>query len=228
MVMSLRVSSCQYCGALFSAGRRGPLPSACPDCRVERIRLRRRTGRSRYRLSSESARAAAMARWSQTSKGGRWITPVMHGPPGPCRVCGSLLVDLRSSIRLCRSRACILAHRAARQRDYQPRWDSTAAGKASRQRRTARRRAAKRLVRRVEYERLDIFERDRWTCQLCGEPVRRTLQHPDPRSASIDHILPLAMGGEDVPWNVQLAHLGCNSSKRDRASNDQLRLAIAL
>lgn len=63
-----------------------------------------------------------------------------------------------------------------------------------------------------------IFERDGWVCQLCNSPVLRFVRHPHPRSPSIDHILPVALGGQHVESNVQLAHLGCNSAKGDRVA----------
>jgi 5-methylcytosine-specific restriction endonuclease McrA len=68
-------------------------------------------------------------------------------------------------------------------------------------------------ARQEPYRRIEIFERDRWICQLCGDPVIQTLVHPDPGCASIDHILPISLGGDDTPDNVQLAHLSCNVAK---------------
>ena len=75
------------------------------------------------------------------------------------------------------------------------------------------------------YLREDIFERDGWTCQLCQEPIDPELRHPDSGFASIDHILPLSLGGDDIPANVQAAHLGCNLSKHNRVKlEDQTML----
>ena len=31
-----------------------------------------------------------------------------------------------------------------------------------------------------------------------------------PLSASMDHVIPLKLGGEDSEGNIRLAHLGCN------------------
>jgi hypothetical protein len=51
-------------------------------------------------------------------------------------------------------------------------------------------------------------------CSICGELVDKSLRWPDPMSASVDHVDPLAMGGADLdPGNHALAHLGCNSRK---------------
>ena len=61
----------------------------------------------------------------------------------------------------------------------------------------------------------EVFERDGWTCQLCGAPVDRSLRHPDLMAASLDHIVPLARGGTHEPSNCQLAHYLCNCTKGD-------------
>lgn len=62
----------------------------------------------------------------------------------------------------------------------------------------------------------EIFERDGWICRLCGDPVLPFIKGKHPRQATIDHIVPVSRGGEHVASNLQLAHLGCNSAKRDR------------
>lgn len=66
------------------------------------------------------------------------------------------------------------------------------------------------------YLRGDIFARDNWTCQLCEEAIDPDLKWPEARSASIDHILPVSLGGDDTAANVQAAHLRCNTSKNNR------------
>lgn len=61
-----------------------------------------------------------------------------------------------------------------------------------------------------------LYKRDSWVCGICGKPVNKDLKYPDPESASLDHIIPLAAGGTHTWDNVQLAHLRCNVEKRDR------------
>lgn len=51
-----------------------------------------------------------------------------------------------------------------------------------------------------------IFERDGGICRICGKPV-------NPNSFHIDHIKPIALGGEHSFDNTQLAHPRCNMSK---------------
>lgn len=68
----------------------------------------------------------------------------------------------------------------------------------------------------AEVNAVEVFDRDGWICQLCGNPVDRNLRHPDLMAASLDHIVPLARGGTHEPDNCQLAHLICNSTKGDK------------
>lgn len=82
---------------------------------------------------------------------------------------------------------------------------------------THRRRAAKFGV-FYEYVRpLAVFDRDGWICGLCGGTVDRTLTWPHPRSASLDHVVPMSKGGPHVAANLQCAHLGCNLLANDKA-----------
>jgi 5-methylcytosine-specific restriction endonuclease McrA len=59
----------------------------------------------------------------------------------------------------------------------------------------------------------EIIRRDNETCQLCEMPVDLKLGYPDPMSASLDHVVPLARGGDNAVENLQLAHLQCNLRK---------------
>lgn len=71
-----------------------------------------------------------------------------------------------------------------------------------------------------------VYLRDGWICQHCKKRVDKRLKYPNPISPSLDHIIPLTQGGTHTYNNVQLAHFGCNSSKRDRIlpQGEQLRL----
>lgn len=59
------------------------------------------------------------------------------------------------------------------------------------------------------------MRRDGARCGICGEKIDRRLRHPDPRSPSLDHIVPLSVEGSlgHVAINVQAAHLECNVRK---------------
>lgn len=65
--------------------------------------------------------------------------------------------------------------------------------------------------------RLQVFERDGWLCQLCGDPVDPNAG-PQTRSyPSIDHKVPQSLGGTDDLTNLQTAHRWCNSIRQARA-----------
>ena len=79
-------------------------------------------------------------------------------------------------------------------------------------------------AKRESYSRLQIAERDKWRCHLCGGrvPSRKFTGLPD--DPTIDHLVPLADGGDDTSANVALAHLSCNLAKGTKPSGEQLRL----
>ena len=84
--------------------------------------------------------------------------------------------------------------------------------------RAARARAAKAGVATDRWTRLEIAERDGWTCQLCHRKINPDLRTPHPMSLEIDHIIPLrpedgSEGGPDTRENVQAAHRRCNYDK---------------
>lgn len=123
-------------------------------------------------------------------------------PDRRCVHCGkSLPKSMRADAKFCSTECNSAAHQATRK--------------------MSKRAGSKRsgLVSRAE-----IAERDAWRCGICGGRVSKARKHPDPLAPSIDHVVPLAAGGTNDSTNLQLAHLRCNLSKRDRPANDQLRL----
>lgn len=70
----------------------------------------------------------------------------------------------------------------------------------------------------VEYNTLNaqvIFERDNWTCYLCGVKVERAKKYK-PNRATLDHVIPLSKGGAHTYDNVKTCCNWCNSSKGDK------------
>lgn len=72
----------------------------------------------------------------------------------------------------------------------------------------------------------DVYERDRWRCGICGDRIGKAVAYPDPRSASVDCIVPMSRGGGFVMHNVQAAHWRCNVEKSDGAAGSQLRMPV--
>ncbi len=73
--------------------------------------------------------------------------------------------------------------------------------------------------------RVAIYERDQWICQLCDKPIDRELRYPDPMCASIDHVVPISMGGSNSAENLQATHHLCNTSAGNKKPSDSLRPA---
>lgn len=185
---------------------------ACVDC-GDLIHLRPSRGNTRCgrcqrgraaRVAGAVHAERARARRAVVPYVGPPLTPPAPPPPAPmpspvfvmgwCAACGTAFVDRQLQARFC-SEVC--ARRV--QRD--------------------RRRARKREAYVADVNRREVFERDRWTCRLCGKRVARTKAVPHPKAPVLDHIVPLAagveFGGVHAPHNVQTAHFLCNSLKRD-------------
>jgi 5-methylcytosine-specific restriction endonuclease McrA len=69
-----------------------------------------------------------------------------------------------------------------------------------------------------QFEPREVFDRDGWRCGICGTAVNQALRYPHPMSASLDHVVPLALGGKHARANTRLAHLSCNLRKGGRTA----------
>ncbi len=87
--------------------------------------------------------------------------------------------------------------------------------RCKRRARAARRRARVRGARHDGYSRYAIFVRDGWRCHICHRMTDRTQVVPHARAPVIDHLVPLADGGDDTSDNVACACFECNSKRRD-------------
>ena len=64
-------------------------------------------------------------------------------------------------------------------------------------------------ARHPAFTRFNVFLRDRFTCQYCGE-------RPEKNRLNLDHVLPRSRGGETSWTNVVCSCIHCNSRKADR------------
>lgn len=64
----------------------------------------------------------------------------------------------------------------------------------------------------IKCERVDFGRLYRLRGGICGV-CRQAVSF---ETFTVDHIRPKSKGGPHCEWNLQLAHLGCNSSKSDK------------
>lgn len=62
-----------------------------------------------------------------------------------------------------------------------------------------------------------VLIRDGWRCQLCGDLIDQHAMPRSPRSATVDHIVPVLDGGSWYAMeNLRAAHLVCNSVRANK------------
>jgi hypothetical protein len=71
--------------------------------------------------------------------------------------------------------------------------------------------------RRRDIARAAVIARDRGRCHLCGKTCA-------PDDLTLDHLVPLSLGGTHDESNLAVACLSCNCSKGNRARGEQLML----
>ena len=212
---------CSICGGLTGYRlNRAPQAPRCNQCRAAMGTNAKRRNRS---LDSAAERRRIAA-----ARLGRTLPPFdrlfIHGP---CRACGSVFTaaDVRS--RFC-SDACATRHQAAlaamargrigprvppSSKQGLPKARAGVVPGAVRPRLPKQRRGRiPGVVRR------GVYERDQWTCQLCGLPVDKKLHYLDPMAATLDHIecQSWVLIPDDTPCNLRLAHRSCNSKRGDK------------
>lgn len=64
-----------------------------------------------------------------------------------------------------------------------------------------------------DYTRWEVFEDDEFTCYICEDVLSIETPPNDPKSLSIDHVIPLSRGGIDERDNVRTCCLKCNNEK---------------
>ncbi len=145
-----------------------------------------------------------------------------------CEMCNCLIEDLHALRRRCDT--CQLKWRAARTRVLRKKKPELFAGyeqkrKSHRREKDRERyqndpeyrakkieRACRRVYKRLSDLRQQLAERDGFICALCGQflPTHMTGQN-----VHVDHIKPLAKGGQDEVENMRVVHARCNLVRGD-------------
>jgi 5-methylcytosine-specific restriction endonuclease McrA len=188
------------------------------------------------------SRECAFAHKTDKSKG-LWI----HWWFKDCEICGKRFVGQLNS-RLCGDRECTLADARNRwQETYEPvsnEHPCRRCGKVAvygrtrfcdlcrveshriykRDHRNHRSRARKSGCIYTSIKRSDIIARHGTKCWICGKPIDMKGKANTPLSFTVDHVVPLSLGGwHDLP-NLRPAHHSCNSD-RGAEYHGQLMLA---
>jgi 5-methylcytosine-specific restriction endonuclease McrA len=204
----VRDLSCTACGIGFTRpGKSGPKPSRCPACSAAHATASRAAYSTRLSKSLASERAARFER------DGRWSICERCERRVACSRTGKLRQRCSSCARLRRKE--VLAQWKA---DNPDAWQTISL------RYTQKRRALLAEVEHEDFDSSEIFERDKWHCGICGKRIDRSRKFPDPRSPSLDHVVPLSEGGAHTRANSRAAHFGCNSGRCNRGGNEQLAL----
>jgi len=208
-------TACEYCGTEFTCRRQSkPVRFCSNSCAV-----RSRSPRSRKPLETVvvvpwaaclHCRCWFVARAGRRTHDGRCAHKLSYvNKPARCR-CGVVGPVLKRQGQW----SCAQCKEAARKREQ-----AAAAGMSNH-----RKRARYYGVRYEPIKKRAIFERDGWRCGICNKKVDRRLKFPHPMSASLDHIIPMSLGGPHLLHNVQCSHFGCNSRKCANPAGEQLLL----
>jgi len=100
----------------------------------------------------------------------------------------------------------------------------TEKSKITRRAASRRRRARKRNVFHQTVYLEIVAKRDNYKCHICRKQVKMDLHVLDNQAPTLDHLIPLSLGGDHTYANIRLAHRICNSKKGNRAINEQLML----
>lgn len=202
-----KAKNCAWCGVEFvpMARAKGDVCSRACAWHWRRSGGMKSASRELVFVPSASRRVDAARRLAVAAVGSRgdrvWVA-------GSCGVCGGAFVGLRHALYpVCGSDACV------EEKDRRVEHDKRA-------RRRARLAGAR--VGRVDRER--VFVRDGYRCHLCGFKTNPSASVPDLRAPTLDHIVPLSLGGEHSMVNVACACFGCNSRKSNVGFGDQLAL----
>jgi 5-methylcytosine-specific restriction endonuclease McrA len=183
--------TCARCDRVFAASRRDA--KRCKPCRV--LDARERAGRQ-YKERKGEPEFEAIRRAASR----RYLARLRDDPES----------HAKRLVLLAVWRVRNAEHTAEYDRQYRK-------ANAARMTEKNRRRRARLLDAWVEdVDIAVVFERDEGLCGICTEVIDLALDWPHRMSLTLDHVVPLARGGEHSYRNTQVAHAVCNSRKSDR------------
>jgi 5-methylcytosine-specific restriction endonuclease McrA len=207
-------STCAAKAVRFVTNGQTPLYCSNP-CKVG---AHRKNSPSKYHAARtreyERKRIANEARVRVVVRMNAPIRPPIEPKVRLCLDCASPLPPRQRRCDPCRAEHSRLAK--AKARKHCP------ARRADKARRKAMQRG--RIAGAERFDPLEILARDGWCCHICGVKTPKRLRGTyDDRAPELDHIIPLALGGEHSRLNTACACRKCNREKADRPFG-QLRL----
>lgn len=195
--MAVTQRICRFCST--------PLPDGAD------VRRRYCSGTCKAANCSASARLdGRFEKWAQATAE-RKRQPVRAGR---CVVCGDEFESKYSGRRYC-------SNRCGAKASYECRRD-TAEFWAAHAEHGRRRRARKKTAVVEKFTSAEVFLRDGYRCHICRKKCRLSAVVPHPLAPTIDHLIPLARGGDHTRANVATACFRCNSVKGARGGGEQL------
>lgn len=64
-----------------------------------------------------------------------------------------------------------------------------------------------------DIDHLTLFILHAWTCCVCKEQIEPHRRFPDKLAATVEHLIPLCLGGTHTWDNVAPSHRACNEAK---------------
>lgn len=217
---------CEHCGVTFKPKASNRTRFCSRDCSYAHLKVHGRPDRRKPQEQAEPwptceicgqpvSRKCAKTCGKQECKKERkrrtsreWSASKKTIKPRPCKVCGTVFTpEYGSKARtLCGSDKCKRKNKNKKNKSFN-----------GRARIVLRKRYGEKWTEHYEpINRRKVLKRDGWRCQLCGCKVRETSSWHE-RQATVDHIVPLAKGGDHKYTNVQAACMMCNSKKGDKA-----------
>lgn len=210
------VYTCANCGAIFDGPGKYQRKHCSPECKNAAAWKRRKGGAGYWRQMHYTVRPVACV---------SCLSPLPPSKRKPRLYCSEKCMPSYSTYEPSIPRSVVCVTCGLQFTTFQPLAEACSRHCNDRSPK-ARERAAKRrgAGNTSPFTTAEIAERDGWMCGICGDRIPKRAKHPDGRSISLDHIIPLSEGGDHLPSNVQVAHLKCNLSKGVRAVGCQLRL----
>lgn len=219
---AVQTCTCQGCNAEWTRPTvRGQRPRWCPACQGKQMKTCGTCGKrapiTRHTKNCDPCwetiqRARLEKKLPVPYAGPKHVAPpIVHAKSarrfnaGQCRTCGAGFVT--TGLWVTCSTEC-----------------GDAYGREQRSLHKTRRATRKRGAYVADVSRRKVYEADGYRCHICNRKTDPTKPVPHPKAPTIDHVIPLALGGTHEPVNCRTACFRCNSTKGHTGHGDQMLL----